>query len=235
MNFNAIADGLQHCFALFYPELCLVCVQKKPSRGEILCFSCQHKLPQTRFHLDSENAFMERFWGRLPIKAAAALYHFIKGGRTQQLIHQLKYNNKPIVGQRLGEIYGQQLKRSTLFQPLDFIVPVPLHPKKRHQRGYNQSETFAQGLSASMGIPALPHALERRTFTETQTQKSRLQRMNNVLEAFQLRHEKTLQNKHVLLVDDVVTTGATLEACGIRLLEVEGVTLSLATIGFAST
>lgn len=235
MNLNAIAEGLQHCFSLFYPELCLICARKKPAQGEMLCFTCQHKLPQTSFHLDPENAFMERFWGRLPIQAAAALYHFVKGGRTQQLVHQLKYNNKPVVGQRLGELYGKQLKHSPLFQDLDLIVPVPLHPKKRHQRGYNQSETFAQGLSASMGLPWLAHALERRSFTQTQTQKGRLQRMNNVLEAFHLGQEKALRGKHILLVDDVITTGATLEACGMRLLEVEGVTLSLATIGFAST
>ena len=234
MNPNAFTAGLEHCFSLFYPKLCLVCGTKKPSKGEILCLTCQHKLPATGFHLDPENPFMERFWGRLPLQAAASLFHFIKGGRAQQLIHQLKYNDKPEVGTRFGQLYGKQLRDSPLFQGIDLIIPVPLHPRRKHKRGYNQSETFARGLSDSMGVPSLSNILERRSFTQTQTRKTRIERMNNVLEAFQLRREKVVQGKHVLLVDDVITTGATLEACGMRLLEAEGVQLSLATIGFAS-
>ncbi len=135
---------------------------------------------------------------------------------------------------RFGQTYGSILKDSPLFQSVDCIIPVPLHPRKQHQRGYNQSETFARGLSMSMGKPHYPHALERLTFTQTQTRKNRIERMNNVMEAFRLRSGKALEGKHVLLVDDVVTTGATLEACGMQLLSVENLTLSLATIGFAS-
>lgn len=234
MYLHPILTGIEHCFSLFYPKLCLVCEIKKPAQGEILCLACQHKLPRTDFHLDPENALMQRFWGRLPLHAAASLFYFIKGGRTQQLIHQLKYNNKPAVGIRFGQSYGNHLKNSPLFRGVDCIVPVPLHPRKRHQRGYNQSETFAQGLSASMGKPYFGEALKRRDFTQTQTRKGRLERMNNVMEAFTLKNGKALEGKHVLLVDDVVTTGATLEACGIRLLTAKDLTLSLATIGFAS-
>ncbi|NRB53029.1 MAG: ComF family protein [Saprospiraceae bacterium] len=234
MYLHPILEGLEHCFSLFYPNLCLVCESKKPTRGEIICFSCQHKLPKTDFHLDPENALIERFWGRLPLHAATSLFYFIKGGRAQQLIHQLKYNHKPAVGMRFGQTYGSILKDSPLFQSVDCIIPVPLHPRKQHQRGYNQSETFARGLSMSMGKPHYPHALERLTFTQTQTRKNRIERMNNVMEAFRLRSGKALEGKHVLLVDDVVTTGATLEACGMQLLSVENLTLSLATIGFAS-
>lgn len=234
MYLHAILEGLEHCFSLFYPNLCLVCERKKPVRGEILCFACQHKLPKTDFHLDPENALMQRFWGRLPLQAAASLFYFIKGGRAQQLIHQLKYNNKPVVGMRFGQTYGSLLKDSPLFQRIDCIIPVPLHPRKQHQRGYNQSETFAQGLSMSLGKPYYPQALERRSFTQTQTRKSRRERMDNVMEAFRLKNDKALQAKHVLLVDDVITTGATLEACGTQLLTVKDLSLSLATIGFAS-
>ncbi len=235
MYLHPILEGLEHCFSLFYPKLCLVCESKKPARGELLCFTCQHKLPKTDFHLDRDNALMERFWGRLPLQAAAALFYFIKGGRAQQLIHQLKYNNKPTVGIQLGQTYGKQLKISPLFQEIDCIIPVPLHPRKQHQRGYNQSEAFAQGLSSSMKKPYYAQALQRRSFTQTQTRKGRLERMNNVMEAFSVKNGKTLQGKHVLLVDDVVTTGATLEACGMQLLTVKDLTLSVATIGFASS
>lgn len=235
MYLHPLLEGLEHCFSLFYPKLCLVCERKKPARGEILCFACQHKLPKTDFHLDPENALMQRFWGRLPLQAAASLFYFIKGGRAQQLIHQLKYNHKPAVGIQLGQSFGNHLKNSPLFQRIDYIVPVPLHPKKQHQRGYNQSETFAQGLSSSMGIPCFAHALERGNFTQSQTRKGRMERMKNVMEAFKLKDGKTLRGKHVLLVDDVITTGATLEACGIQLLAVNDLTLSVATIGFASS
>lgn len=234
MYLHPILEGLEHCFSLFYPQLCLVCESKKPARREILCFTCQHKLPKTDFHLDPNNALMERFWGRLPLHAAASLFYFIKGGRAQQLIHQLKYNNKPAVGIRFGQSYGSQLKNSPLFQQIDCIIPVPLHPRKQHQRGYNQSETFAKGLSGSMSKPYFPLALERRSFTQTQTRKGRIERMNNVMEAFRLKNAKALQGKHVLLVDDVVTTGATLEACGMQLLTIKDLQLSIATIGFAS-
>lgn len=231
---SSIRESIQHCFSLFYPKLCLVCGTQSPPKKEIICLSCQHKLPQTFFHLEKENPLAERFWGRLPLKAAAALYHFSKGGRTQQLIHQLKYNNKPIVGKQLGQYYGKQLISNPIFGTIDCIVPVPLHPRKQHRRGYNQSAEFAAGLSQGMSIPSFDKALQRRTFTDTQTQKSRQERMDNVFTAFALHQPALIKGKHVLLVDDVVTTGATLEACGAQLLQVEGVQLSLATIGFAA-
>ncbi len=231
---SSLKESLQHCFSLFYPRLCLVCGTKAPPKKEIMCLSCQHKLPQTLFHLEKENPLAERFWGRLPLTAATALYHFSKGGRTQQLIHQLKYNNKPIVGKQLGQYYGKQLMSHPVFSTVDCIVPVPLHPRKQHRRGYNQSAEFAAGLSHSMGIPALHKVLKRDTFTDTQTHKSRQERMDNVFTAFALDQPAPVKGKHILLVDDVVTTGATLEACGAQLLRVEGVQLSLATIGFAA-
>lgn len=228
-----LLEGFKHCFALFYPNLCLACGLSSPPKKEIICLSCQNKLPKTFFHLDKDNPFAERFWGRLPIWAAGALYHFSKGGRTQQLIHQLKYNNKPDIGRQLGQYYGQELAQSDLFRSIDVIVPVPLHPRKKHQRGYNQSDAFAQGLSIGLGKPWLKDGLGRLAFTHTQTQKSRAERMENVMTAFEVRKAKQLAHRHILLVDDVITTGATLEACGLQLLALEDTHLSLATIGFA--
>lgn len=219
--------------SLFFPQLCLACRQRPTPARELLCFSCQLRLPQTHFHLEAENDFTQRFWGRLPIRNGAALYHFIKGGRAQQLIHQLKYAGKRRVGLELGRYYGRQLRRSPHFEGIDLIVPVPLHPRKRRRRGFNQSACFAAGLAESMRIPWRETVLERRYFTGTQTRKSRMERMANVLDAFRLARPALARGRHVLLVDDVLTTGATLEACGARLLEAGDVELSMATIGIA--
>jgi ComF family protein len=218
---------------LLYPNVCLACHRSLPTRHECICLECQINLPKTNFHQEADNPFTERFWGRLDIKSGAALYHFVKGGRVQELIHQLKYLGKRQVGHRLGKWYGEQLRAAPLFKAIDVIVPVPLHARKERLRGFNQSAVFAAGLSEAMHVPALPRALVRRVFTETQTNKSRLERLANVQDVFAIQDEKALQGKHILLVDDVMTTGATLEACGTKILEVKGTQLSLATIALA--
>lgn len=218
---------------LLYPNVCLACHNSLPTRNECICLECQIHLPKTNFHLEADNPFTERFWGRLDIKSGAALYHFVKGGRVQELIHQLKYLGKRQVGHRLGQWYGEQLRTAPLFKTIDAIVPVPLHARKERLRGFNQSAIFAAGLAEAMQIPALPNALVRQVFTETQTNKSRLERLANVQDVFAVKDETALRGKHILLVDDVMTTGATLEACGSKILEVTGTQLSLATIALA--
>ncbi len=224
---------LEDLFGLFYPDLCLICEAHIPSADMLFCFSCQQKLPKTRFYLHAENPFTERFWGRLPLKSGASYLHFSKNGRTQQLIHQLKYNRKKEVGVKIGEDFGLLLKQSPFFQTVDFILPVPLHPAKLRRRGFNQSALFAEGLSKSMEIPYLSDVLIRVLHTQSQTQKTRMARFENVKNAFLVRNPLIIQNKHILLVDDVLTTGATLEACGYKILEIEGTTLSFATIAMA--
>lgn len=223
-----------HFTGLFYPNLCLACNKNLPPGQEILCITCQVKLPKTNFHQEKENEFTERFWGRIPLQTGAALYYFTKGGRTQQLVHALKYEGKKQVGIKLGNIYGLQLKESPFFHDVDFILPVPLHPQKERQRGYNQSQLFAEGLSQSMQKPWSRKHLLRSTYTQTQTQKTRMERFANVAQAFQVSHPADLEGKHLLLVDDVMTTGATLEACALRLLEIPSVRLSMATIAIAN-
>jgi ComF family protein len=199
----------------------------------MICVSCEYHLPRTDFHEQRENLFTDRFWGRVDIQAAASLFYFRKGGLTQELIHKLKYKEKWQIGMELGKQYGHTLAQAPLFSKVDCIIPVPLHPYKEKLRGYNQSAVFANGLSASMGVPALPHAMTRRVHTETQTRKSRIDRLENVSEKFEVRQTGLLQRKHILLVDDVVTTGATLEACAEKLLAIPGTRVSLATIAYA--
>jgi ComF family protein len=225
---------LQALGNLFYPRLCLACADNQPPRHALLCVACQLQLPRTDYHLYQENTLTERFWGRVPLISGTAMYHFVKGGRAQHLLHQLKYEGKKDIGTLLGQWYGKELINSPWYRSVDAIVPVPLHPRRERQRGYNQSDVFAAGLAQSMHIPWIKTALARKIHTDTQTRKGRLDRFGNVAEVFEVRRPNLLQDKHLLLVDDVMTTGATLEACANGLLQVPGVTLSIATIGIAT-
>jgi ComF family protein len=191
-------------------------------------------LPKTKQHEQKENAFTEIFWGRVPLATGAAQYYFSKSGRVQRLIHQLKYEHKPEIGHQLGMLFGRQLREQDHFKDIDAIVPVPLHPRKQHQRGYNQAAAFGAGLAESMGIPQYAYALERPEYAESQTRKSRQERLENAQTAFRVKKPLLIEGKHILLVDDVLTTGATLEACASQLLAVPDTKVSMATIAMAS-
>lgn len=224
---------LEDVLSLLYPNLCPACGENSPMPKDIICLQCERKLPQTQFHLEKENAFTERFWGRLKLHSGAAMFHFVKGGRTQRLIHQLKYKGRKDIGIELGKRYGRKLKKASLFSAVDLIVPVPLHPRKLRLRGYNQAAAIAEGLSESMEVPFIKDGLKRISYARSQTEKSRIERLENVMRAFKVNDPKKLKEKHILLIDDVLTTGATLESCGIKILEIEGTKLSMATIGIS--
>ena len=177
---------------------------------------------------------MEIFWGRIKIHSAATFLNFTKSGRVQKLVHQLKYKSKIEVGLLLGELYGGDLKKAALFESVEVIIPIPLHWKKQKKRGFNQSEMFGRGLAKAMNVQLDTDSLYRKVDTATQTKKSRIQRWENVSDVFALKNEANLEGKHILLVDDVITTGSTLEASANKLLEIPGVKVSLATIAFAS-
>lgn len=219
---------------LIYPPVCLACKRELPPAMEILCLRCWYELPETHQHECVENAFTEVFWGRVPIITGAALYYFSKSGRVQRLIHQLKYERKPGIGYELGAYYGNYLRQAALFRTVEAVVPVPLHPRKEKQRGYNQAFVFGEGIATGMDVPIWKGALLRKEYAASQTRKSRLDRMQNVQQSFQLGDTQPIKGKHVLLVDDVLTTGATLEACAMLLVGMEGVRVSLATLAMAS-
>ncbi len=224
-------NGLLH---LIFPRVCPCCRQYLPQGQQVVCLSCESRLPFTGYHEHpDDNPFVDRFWGRLPLKAGSAMLHFGKGGRTQRLIHCIKYEGRKELALALGRWYGHTLSAVPGFASTDFIIPVPLHPKKELQRGFNQSSWLARGLSESLEVPLLERVLVRTQYTVSQTQKSRLERFQNVVRAFQLNASEELEGKHLLLVDDVLTTGATLEACGLQLLKKEGVKLSLITLAIA--
>jgi ComF family protein len=199
----------------------------------VICTFCKYRLPKTGFHLEGDNPVSRLFLGRVTVCGAAAFLSFNKGGRVQRLIHQLKYKGRMDIGVFLGSYYGTLLSGSEPFRSANFIVPVPLHRKKQQKRGYNQSEQIAIGLSGSMKIPVDVNTLVRIKATETQTRKSRFRRWENVKEIFTVTAPERFIDQHILLVDDVITTGATLESCIISLSAIPGCRISVAAIATA--
>lgn len=218
---------------LFLPNLCAGC-NEPLSRGEhILCAGCLFSLPETRFHLMRENPVEELFIGKMSVHAATACYYFHKSTAIQHIIHQFKYHHKKEVAIFMGKLMGNMLRQSIFFSDVDAIVPIPLHSKKQQLRGYNQSDLLSTGISEMMKIPVLYHGIKRVAFTESQTKKSRMERWQNVKNAFEVTFPEEVRGKHILLVDDVVTTGATLEACSEVLLRIPGTKVSLAALAKA--
>jgi len=198
-----------------------------------MCTYCRLHLPRTNFHLEPDNPVIKHFWGKVNVEAAAAYYYFNKGEKVQHLVHQLKYQGKKEVGNFVGEAYGTELITNDLFNKVELVIPVPLHASKLRKRGFNQSDFFAEGLAAAMKIPFSPDALKRNLATETQTRKHRYERYENVNRVFEIQKPSLLKGKHVLLVDDVITTGSTLTSCAEALLELPGTKVSIAAMAFA--
>lgn len=230
---NALTRYLADFTSLLFPHLCPACGETLMANEHIMCTDCRYSLPFTNFHLQADNVVARQFWGKLHIEAAYAMYYFQKGGKVQNLLHHLKYKNMPQIGKVLGEIAGGQLLKSENFKQIDHIIPVPLHKRRMRERGYNQSACFAEGLSEKLNADVVNHNLIRIRHTDTQTHKSRFARFENMQQVFAVKNPDELYNKHILLVDDTVTTGSTLEACGIELLKIPGVKLSIATIAYA--
>lgn len=218
---------------LLFPNLCNGCGLSLYPGEKAICTHCLYDLPYTDFHLDPNNRVAKQLWARLPFEAAMAMLYFKKGTKIQNLIHNLKYNGKTEVGYTLGNLLGQKLMLSEQYKAIDYIIPVPLHPKKERTRGYNQSVCIADGISDAINVPVNKIVLIRQKITETQTRKSRFNRYENMLDVFEVPGPESLRNKHILLVDDVITTGATLEACGNSLLRGGIKKLSIASVAFA--
>lgn len=219
--------------ALLFPKLCSACNVTLVNNEQVLCTGCLYHLPYTHSHKHPHNLTAQQLYGKLPVEAAYSLYHFTKGSKVQTLIHKLKYEGIQEIGLEIGRMAAKQLAENKIFNTTDLIVPVPLHRRKLLKRGYNQSTLFATGIASVLNIPVEEHNLVRISATKTQTQKSRFDRFKNVEDVFQVNNPEKLENKHILLVDDIITTGATMEACGKVLLTIPGVKLSIATIAVA--
>ena len=227
---NILEDALQ----LFYPHVCAGCGDDLHGKLQLICFSCMQQLPYTDFAKIPNTQIEHIFYGRAKIESACSIFYFSKGQIMQQLIHQLKYKGNQEIGIYLGKLMAEQLLNSGRFNNFDAIIPLPMHPDKQKKRGYNQAEVLANGLSQKMNIPLLNNMILRSKKTSTQTKKQRVERWTNVDGTFVIQNQSSIIGKHILLIDDVITTGATLEACINTILSVENTTLSIAVLAHAS-
>lgn len=228
-DFNPVADVLN----LFFPRLCLACNGALPPRVYHVCADCQLQLPYTRQHLEAENAFKKRLVGRVPLVQGSAMFFFDADSFVENLIYGIKYENKPDAAVEIGRWYGLMLKKTSNYDDVTAILPVPMHRKKQIQRGFNQAERFGEGLAQSMGLYVDDNLLQKTRLTESQTKKNKKERLENAQEVYAVTLPPNLPNApHFLIVDDVLTTGATLEACADALrAAIPNVRISMATIG----
>ncbi|MDY7394141.1 phosphoribosyltransferase family protein [Aureibaculum sp. 2210JD6-5] len=219
-------------YHLFFPKICASCKEQLLQNEVTVCLKCRFELPITDFTDETNNKVEKTFFGRLPIIFGTSLFYYKTKGKSQQLIYQLKYNGQQDIGTFLGNWMGEVLKNSKRFPKIDYVVPVPLHDKKLKIRGYNQLTTFGLSISKIIKVPYVDDVLIRKSVTETQTLKQRFDRWKNVQEIFHVDNPNFFNNKHVLLIDDVITTGATLEACAKQILKSDNAKISIATMAY---
>jgi len=224
---------LQDFLALIYPRNCVACGNSLFKHEDQVCNYCYTNLPKTHFNKLHKNPVEELFYGRIQLVFATSYYLFHKKSHVQALLHDIKYKGNKQLAALLGNWFGNYLRDEEKLKQVDYLLPVPLHEKKLKQRGYNQSEEFANGLSQKLEIETNASLLIRNAFTNTQTKKSKYERWENVEHVFEVTDIEALKNKHVVLIDDVITTGATIEACCDVLQKIEGIKISVLSIAFA--
>ena len=220
--------------SLIYPRHCEACANGLFKHEIYICNHCKLNLPKSNYHKNEHNELSQTFAGRVPLSNSLCFYLFEKSGKVQKLLHAIKYQDQKELARFIGDLYAQELVKTTINDDVNVIIPVPLHKKKLKQRGYNQSEWFARGLANVLEKPLDVNSFERVHETSTQTKKKKYQRWENVEGIFKIKDHSALVNKHVLLVDDVITTGATIEAAWLALKDIEGIKISVASIAFAA-
>ena len=230
ISIREIKDSFVH---LLFPHICSGCGSDILNKESMLCMRCIDAMPETNFEIHANNPVEKKFWGRLSLQEATAQYYFVRESLMQRLMHQFKYKKNKELGTQLGRMMGESLKKSNRFT-IDALIPLPLFPAKEKKRGYNQAAILCEGIAESLQVQVLKDVIIRPQHTDTQTKKGRIERWQNMEGKFVLAKPEAIANKRVLLVDDVVTTGATLEACGIELLKAENVRLSIAALCYAA-
>lgn len=216
-----------------FPHLCVICKNKLTEAERHICLDCLLELPKTNNWNEQDNKLEQFFAGRFPFERIASFAHFVKGGSIQQIIHEMKYKNNPEMGLFIGELCGDELAESGFIRGIDYIVPVPLHPKRHKQRGYNQSLEIAKGIAGKTGVPIDSDTLVRTVNNKSQTKNSRFDRWKNVENIFTVTNSEMFKRKHILLIDDVVTTGSTLESCAKEILKCHACKLSIFALASA--
>ncbi|MDR2627982.1 MAG: ComF family protein [Dysgonamonadaceae bacterium] len=219
--------------SIIYPDVCCICSKSLVEGEKHICLYCLYKLPQTNYHLRLSNPAEECFRGRFIYQRVSSFFRFEKEGNVQKLVHRIKYKDDEALGVRCGRLMADKMIDSGFFSGIDLIVPVPLHKKKMKKRGYNQSEAIARGVSERCGIPVNNDSLIKFKSNTTQTKKGRYERWLNAMDVFAVLHPETFSGKHVLLIDDVLTTGATLESCARQILTCEDVKISILTLSIS--
>lgn len=219
--------------SLLFPRLCYGCGNHLVRNESLICTECFVMIPRTNYHLNPDNPVSQLFWGRCRMEKAAAFSYYTRDSRIRKMIHQLKYKGARDIGSELGRIYAVSLRSSNFLDDIDMIIPVPLHPSKKRQRGFNQSDEISRGISSVSGLPVDTGTLIRKTGSKTQTRKSRYDRWTNVRDIFLVTDEEKLKGQHILLVDDVITTGSTIEACACEILKTEGTKVSVVALAFS--
>ncbi len=223
----------RYLFDLFFPKACLGCKRVLVQNEQIICTTCRHNLPLTQTHRTANNQISQKFYGRVPIEHVSSLFYFNKNHFTQELIHNLKYRGFQEIGTLFGYWYGEELKDIVALKTVDYVIPIPLHKKRLRERGYNQVETFGKALAKTLNKPYNKELLIRELYTKTQSQKNRNDRQEQLDQLFNVTDINLFANKHFLLVDDVLTTGATIEAAVKKLLQIPNCKVSVVTLAYA--
>jgi ComF family protein len=218
---------------IIFPKVCCSCDKSLAKNEELICFSCRSTMPKANFNDLEHNELVSRLYGKLNVDFGSSFLYFHKSGITQKILHMLKYEHMPELGELMGRWYGYELLQQKVDEKVDFVIPVPLHPRKEKIRGYNQSYFIAQGMNTSTKIPVENEILYRIHYEKSQTQRTKEQRWKSVSDAFIVKDKGKIEGKYILLVDDVITTGATLEACGRQLLKNGAAGISVATLAIA--
>jgi ComF family protein len=230
----ALSEYYRSFVHLFFPRLCLVCGTDLQKQEVEMCRVCLKHLPHTHYAMRQSNPVEQVFWGRAKVERATSLLFYRKGEQVQKILHEIKYRGNLELGREMGRSIGHELMRTGFASDIDLLIPVPLHPQKKKQRGYNQSEIICEGIAEVTGISLNSNLLIREVFTTTQTRKGRFERYQNVDGVFTLIDRQSVSHRHLLLVDDVLTTGSTLEACANAILMVDDARVSIATLAFAN-
>lgn len=219
---------------LLFPNLCVFCNTSLVESERHLCLNCQLKLPETFDHLKIENGVEKTFWGRIPFERAFSFLFFNQRGLTQKILHELKYNGNENLAVFLGELYAKRIEKTIQCHGIDSVIAVPLHPSKMRKRGYNQSLAFATGISNTLNLENFSNNVIRKIATDTQTKKNRTERWKNVDQVFEITDRNLFEKKHILVIDDVITTGATLESCANEIVKCGNCRISIASIAYAA-
>lgn len=229
----ALATDLKEAFLhLFFPQVCPGCHSDLVSQEQLICRECMQSLPFTGFEAIRDNPVEKLFWGRSVVQHASSIFYFIPDTPLQHIIHHIKYKNNPALATYMGSIMGTKLKLLHSMKKIDLMIPMPLHPKKEYERGYNQASLLCEGIHEVVDIPWRNDVLIRQFHTSTQTRKSRIERWENVSDVFALCETSVIEDKHVLLVDDVITTGASMDACAAILLEKKAASVSICSLAY---